>query len=71
MSFIMYDIALLVIFVVFIAIFLYRRKKNLRKEGLLFLYRTSWGIKLINRVGDKFKHTLNFFCMLLLVLVIC
>jgi membrane-associated protease RseP (regulator of RpoE activity) len=55
-----YDIGLLIIFVIFVAIFLYRKKKNLKKEGLLFLYRTSWGIRLINKVGNKFKRTLNF-----------
>ena len=59
MEFIMYDLAFLVIFVVFIGIFLYKRKKNLKKEGLLLLYRTSWGIKLINNIGRKFKKTLN------------
>ena len=60
MNFMIYDIALLVIFVILISIFLYRRKKNLKKEGLLLLYRTSWGIKLIDKIGEKFKRTLNF-----------
>lgn len=60
MNVMIYDIALLVIFVIFIGIFLYRRRKNLKKEGLLLLYRTSWGIKLINRVSNKLKKVLNF-----------
>lgn len=60
MSFMLYDIGLLVIFVILVSIFLYRRKKNLKKEGLLLLYRTSWGMKLIEKVGTKFKKTLNF-----------
>ena len=60
MNFMIYDIALLVIFVIFISIFLYRRKKNLKKEGLLLLYKTSWGIKLIDKIGTKFKKVLNF-----------
>ena len=60
MNFMIYDIALLVLFVVFISIFLYRRKKNLKKEGLLLLYRTSLGMKLIEKIGTKFKKTLNF-----------
>jgi membrane-associated protease RseP (regulator of RpoE activity) len=59
MGVMMYDITLLVAFVIFIGIFLYRKKKNLKKEGLLFLYRTSWGIRLINRIGKRFKKTLN------------
>ena len=59
MNVMIYDISLLVIFVICIGIFLYRRKKNLKKEGLLLLYRASWGIKLIDRVGNKFKKTLD------------
>jgi membrane-associated protease RseP (regulator of RpoE activity) len=59
MNFTVYDIALLVIFVVFTSVFLYRRRKNLKKEGLLFLYKTSWGIKIINRIGNKYKKTLT------------
>ncbi|MEN7982715.1 MAG: site-2 protease family protein, partial [Nanoarchaeota archaeon] len=45
---------------IFIAIFLYSNKKNLKKEGLLFLYKASWGIKLINKVGTKYKRALGF-----------
>ena len=59
MSFIIYDIILLVLFAIFISVFLYTRKKNLKKEGLLFLYRTRWGIKLINYVGKKYTKTLK------------
>ncbi len=59
MSFIIYDLTLLVLFVIFISIFLYKRRKNLKKEGLLFLYKTEWGIKLINNIGNKYKKTLK------------
>jgi len=57
---IIYDIGLLIVFVLFVGLFLYRNRKKLQKQGLLFLYRTSWGIKLINKVGNKYKKTLNF-----------
>ncbi len=53
------DLVFLVAFAVFIAIFLYTRKHNLKREGLLFLYRTTWGIKLINYLGKKYKRTLK------------
>jgi hypothetical protein len=59
MNFIIYDIALLVAFVIFVSVFLYKRKKNLKKEGLLWLYKTGAGIKVINRIGEKYKKTLN------------
>jgi len=59
MSFLVYDITLLVIFAVFIGFFLYRNRKNLQKEGLLILYKAKWGIKLIDYVGKKYKKTLE------------
>ena len=60
-DFIVYDLVLLAIFAIFVSFFLYKNKANLKKEGLLFLYKASWGIKLINYVGNKYKKTLNFF----------
>jgi membrane-associated protease RseP (regulator of RpoE activity) len=60
-KFLVYDVLLLVIFVAFMTWFLYTRKHNLKREGLLYLYRTSLGIKLINIVGKKYKKTLTFF----------
>jgi len=59
MDFIIYDIGLLVLFVIGISIFLYLKGANLKKEGILFLYRTQWGVRLINHVGNKYKKTLK------------
>jgi membrane-associated protease RseP (regulator of RpoE activity) len=59
MSYMVYDLILLGIFVIAVGSFLYRRRHNLKKEGLLFLYRTEWGIKLIERIGGKYKKTLK------------
>ena len=59
MEFVVYDIALLVIFAVFVSVFLYRNRANLKKEGLLFLYKAVWGIKLINYIGKKYSKLLN------------
>jgi len=57
MSFIFYDIIFLILFVTFVFIFLNSRKKNLKREGLLILYKASWGIKLINCIGKKAPKT--------------
>lgn len=59
MAFEVYDLVLLVLFVAFVSFFLYTRKHNLKREGIIFLYRTSLGIKLINYVGNKYKKTLK------------
>jgi len=53
------DLTLLALFVISISIFLYRKRKNLKKEGLLLLYKTSWGMKIIDEVGKKHKKTLD------------
>jgi len=58
--YIILDLVLLAIFVIGIFIFLYTHKKNLKKEGLLYLYKTEWGIKLIHKVGEKYQKTLKF-----------
>lgn len=61
MSFMIYDIILLVLFSIFAGIFLYKNRKKLEKDGMLFLYRTKWGIKLINKIGNKYQKLLKFF----------
>lgn len=59
MNFIKYDLILLILFVLLVSVFLYRKRSNLKKEGLLFLYKTSWGIKLIDNVAKRFPKTLK------------
>ena len=59
MNFMIYDIILLVSFAIFLSIFLYTKRKKVKKEGLLLLYKTSWGIKLINYLGNKNKTVLK------------
>lgn len=60
MNFITYDLILMVLFLIFVSLFLYKKRKNLKKEGWLILYRATWGMKLINYVGNKYKRTINF-----------
>ncbi len=55
MNFIIYDILILIAFAIFISVFLYTKRKNLKKEGLLLLYKETWGIKFIENLGGKYK----------------
>ena len=64
MSFFIYDITFLVVFGLFIFIFLYTRRKNLKREGIAFLYRTQLGVKIIDYIGrkyGKFLRVLSYF----------
>ena len=59
MSILIYDLVFLAIFVAFVSVFLYSRRKNLKREGLLILYKAAWGIKLINYIGKKAPRTFH------------
>lgn len=59
MGFLVYDLSFLAIFLIFLTIFLIVKRKNLKREGLLYLYRTKLGIRFIDYIGRKYKRTLN------------
>jgi len=54
-----YDVAFLVVFVAAVFYFLKKHNKSLDKEGWMYMYRTKWGMNLINRVGTKYKGVLS------------
>ena len=58
-SFVFYDLSFLVIFTLAVALFLYTRKHNLKRQGLLYLYRTKLGLKLMDWTVDKFGRFLR------------
>lgn len=58
-SFVLYDLVLLVAFTLSVVIFLYTRKHNLKREGLIYLYRTQFGVRLIDWFGEKHKKWLK------------
>ncbi|HJX50908.1 MAG TPA: site-2 protease family protein [Candidatus Nanoarchaeia archaeon] len=68
MNFVIYDLTLLVVFAIAISIFLYSRRNNLKKEGLLLLYKSDWGIKLIERIGKKYPRTIKILSYLSIIL---
>jgi membrane-associated protease RseP (regulator of RpoE activity) len=60
MSFIKYDLIFLAIFSIFIVSFLYKKRKNVGREGILFLYRTQIGVKFIEFFSNKFRKPLEY-----------
>ena len=61
MNFYVYDIIFLVVFGAFLTWFLISRRKKWSREGILILYRTQIGIKIINYISKKYKRFLNAF----------
>lgn len=59
MSFIIYDITFLVLFTLAVALFLYLRRHNLKREGLLYLYRTKLGLRIIEWTSKRFARLLR------------
>lgn len=59
MKFIVYDIMFLVLATLLVALFLYTRKHNLKREGLLYLYRTKVGLRLIEWTSRKYARFLR------------
>jgi membrane-associated protease RseP (regulator of RpoE activity) len=58
-GFLFYDLVFLVVFTLWVVWFLYTRKSNLKREGIIYLYRTSLGIKFIDYVGKKYRKLIG------------
>jgi membrane-associated protease RseP (regulator of RpoE activity) len=53
------DLAFLVVFCIGIALFLFKNKKNLKREGIIYLYRTKLGMNAINKFSEKHSNFLK------------
>src|SRR3990167_7241222 len=58
-AFLIYDLVFLVAFTLAVVLFLYTHKHNLKREGLLYLYRTRVGLKIIEWTSRKFAWLLR------------
>ncbi|MEK6875248.1 MAG: site-2 protease family protein [Nanoarchaeota archaeon] len=54
-----FDISALIILVAILSFYLYKNKSKLKTEGALLLYKTSWGVKLIDYIGKRYKNSLK------------
>lgn len=59
MGFMTYDLVLLAVFIVAVIIFLSTRKKGLERQGILYLYKTQFGVKFIDKFAKKFGGILR------------
>jgi len=67
MGFMIYDLMFLAAFVLFVIVFLSTRKKNLTRQGILFLYKTQFGVRYIDKFAKKYKKILRPFQYVVLV----
>tara|TARA_Y100000310_G_scaffold341036_1_gene438877 strand:- start:1001 stop:2389 length:1389 start_codon:yes stop_codon:yes gene_type:complete len=59
-DFYVYDIGFLILFSLWVVWFLYKRRKNLKREmGIAFLYRTQFGVRFIDRFSEKYSKLLH------------
>ena len=58
-NFLFYDILFLIFFTIWVVWFLYTRKHNLKREGIIYLYRTQLGVKFIDYIGKKYRKTIG------------
>lgn len=59
-SFMFYDLIFLALFCIFVVLFLYKRRKRLGREGVMFLYRTKVGLKIIDYFGKKHAKFIGY-----------
>ncbi|MEK6919003.1 MAG: site-2 protease family protein [Nanoarchaeota archaeon] len=53
------DLSFLVLFTLGVVLFLYANRKNIHREGIMYLYKTQLGVKLIDIIGKKFGKTIR------------
>lgn len=58
-SFIVFDIIFLVLFAVVAILFLVKNKQNVKRHGIMFLYRSRFGLKFIENFAKKFAPILR------------
>ncbi len=58
-AFTIYDLLFLAAFTIAVSVFLYTRRKNLQRQGLLYLYRTQVGVRFIDKFSKKYSRLLH------------
>lgn len=59
MGFVTYDLVFLALFVIGVILFLYTHKKKLERQGIMYLYKTKLGMKIIDNFSKRFAKILK------------
>ena len=58
-AFTIYDLSFFALFTLFVIVFLYTHRKNLKRQGILYLYRTKIGLNFIEKVTKRLSYILR------------
>jgi membrane-associated protease RseP (regulator of RpoE activity) len=59
MSFVFYDVVFLAICIILFIVFIYKKKHNLKRQGIMYLYPTKVGIIFIDKFTQKYEKILR------------
>ncbi len=62
------DLIFLVVFCIGITLFLFNNRKNLKREGLIYLYRTKLGMKAIDNFSTKYSKVIRAIKYLVIII---
>ena len=68
MSFLFYDILLFVAFCILAVVFLKRNKRNVKREGIIYLYKSGFGIKIMDSIVRHTRKLLNFISVYVIII---
>jgi membrane-associated protease RseP (regulator of RpoE activity) len=78
MAFWVYDIVFLLVFILIVSIFIYKNRKRVGRElGIMFLYRTQLGVRILDNIAKKnrkilgiMRYAIVFFGYLLMISIL-
>jgi membrane-associated protease RseP (regulator of RpoE activity) len=68
MSFFIYDMIFLALFIIFVVGFLWKERKKLGREmKIVFLYKTQIGVKIMDKISNRYRRFLKFLKWVIIV----
>ncbi len=67
-SFYIYDISFLILFTLGISYLIYRNKKKAKRDGIIFMFRTQFGTKIMEKIDKKFHPVIRILRYFIIIL---
>ena len=59
MNFYIFDICFLILFVIGVVFLLVKNKRHTQRDGIIFMYRTQFGVKLMEKIDKKYHKIIG------------